>query len=237
MITKTLSHFKSALSLKTLGVAVLLTAGFAQISMAEDHKDAQSKSHIGQKAEAEILNNSGDVIGKAKFIQGAEGVLVKVKVSGLPAGKRGMHFHEVGTCEDHDHFKMAKGHIMPSGRPHGYLNTDGGPHEGNLPNLIVHEDGTAHVELYTELVSVKGWNNLPALLDDNGSTLMIHENEDDHISQPIGGSGGRIACGVIHKVDAKKAKGDSKHGKDHSKDHGKAHEHQHDHGHDHGHDH
>ena len=38
---------------------------------------------------------------------------------------------------------------------------------------------------------------MPTLLDDDGSSVVIHENPDDHVTQPIGGSGGRIACGII----------------------------------------
>jgi Cu-Zn family superoxide dismutase len=35
------------------------------------------------------------------------------------------------------------------------------------------------------------------LLDEDGSAFIIHENADDHMTQPIGGAAGRIACGVI----------------------------------------
>ena len=35
------------------------------------------------------------------------------------------------------------------------------------------------------------------LKDADGSALVIHANPDDHMSQPIGGAGARIACGVI----------------------------------------
>jgi len=152
--------------------------------------------HIGKKYYSTIINNQGKNIGEANYTQGNKGVLLEIKLDGLPAGKHGMHFHEVGTCADHDHFKMAKGHIMPTNKPHGYLHHEG-PHEGNLPNLIVHENGSVHVELYTELVSISGHNDKAALLDANGSALMIHLNEDDHKTQPIGGAGARIACGVI----------------------------------------
>lgn len=160
---------------------------------------AQAESHIGGQAHSNLINNAGEKIGMAHYTQGNKGVLIDIQVKDLPEGKHGMHFHEVGTCEDHDHFKMAKGHIMPTGKPHGYLHPEG-PHEGNLPNLVVHKDGTAHVELYTELVSVNGHGDKAALLDENGSTLMIHINEDDHKTQPIGGSGARIACGVIEAI-------------------------------------
>ena len=58
-------------------------------------------------------------------------------------------------------------------------------------------DGTVEVELYSQLVSLtEGRANL---LDADGSSLIIHENPDDHTSQPIGGAGGRIACAVIAK--------------------------------------
>ena len=35
------------------------------------------------------------------------------------------------------------------------------------------------------------------LLDEDASALVIHANPDDHMSQPVGGAGGRVACGVI----------------------------------------
>ena len=77
---------------------------------------------------------------------------------------------------------------------HGLLNPDG-PEPGDLPNLFVGADGVGEMEAFSTFVSlVDGPNNL---LDADGSTLMIHEYPDDHVSQPIGGSGPRIACGLI----------------------------------------
>lgn len=159
-----------------------------------------SYASIGEKASSDLINNQGDVIGTALYTQGNEGVLIEITIDDLPVGKHGMHFHEKGTCEDLDAFKMAQGHIMPTNKPHGYLNPEG-PHEGNLPNLIINEHGKAHLELYTELVSLNGRDDKPALLDEDGSTLMVHINEDDHMTQPIGGAGARIACGVIKTVE------------------------------------
>lgn len=146
-------------------------------------------------AVATMINRSGAEIGSAALYQGTDGLIIRLAVNGLAPGVHGMHFHAIGTCEDAaDGFKATGGHVMPLGKPHGYMNP-GGPHAGNLPNLIVAADGTANVELHTHLVSL---TEDPAnLLDADGSTLIIHENEDDHITQPIGGAGGRIACGVI----------------------------------------
>ena len=38
------------------------------------------------------------------------------------------------------------------------------------------------------------------LLDENGSSFMIHAGADDHTSQPIGGAGDRIACGALEAI-------------------------------------
>jgi Cu-Zn family superoxide dismutase len=38
---------------------------------------------------------------------------------------------------------------------------------------------------------------LAALRDADGSAVVIHANPDDHMAQPIGGAGPRVACAVI----------------------------------------
>ncbi len=146
--------------------------------------------------ETKIVGKSGEEIGTLKITQGTEGVVINIKAENLPAGFHGMHFHAAAQCDHAGGFKSAKGHVDPHKKPHGFLNEEG-PHEGNLPNLIVAKDGTVEVELYSQLVSLtEGHANL---LDADGSSLIIHENPDDHTSQPIGGAGGRIACAVIAK--------------------------------------
>lgn len=153
-------------------------------------------AYAADSFEAEIVSKSGDVIGSLQLRQGSQGVVINIKAENLPAGYHGMHFHAVAACDHEGGFKSAKGHVDPDKKPHGFLNAEG-PHEGNLPNLIVRDDGTVEVEMYSSLVSLtEGRANL---LDEDGSSLIIHENIDDHTSQPIGGAGGRIACAVIAK--------------------------------------
>ena len=148
------------------------------------------------KAAADLLDVEGSVIGKATFEQTPHGVLMYIEAAGLPPGGHGIHLHTVGTCTPD--FSAAKGHINPEGVKHGLRNPEG-PDNGNLPNLYVAADGSAQAEFFTTLVSVAA-GELPALLDEDGSTVIIHEQLDDHMSQPIGGAGGRISCGVIREM-------------------------------------
>ena len=152
-------------------------------------------------AAAKMVNTDGKVIGEATFEQAPGGVLLFVKVAGLPPGPHGIHLHSVGGCAPD--FKAAKGHINPHKRAHGLRNPDG-PDNGDLPNLYVAADGTGMAEFYTTLVSVADGKRAPALLDADGSAVIIHANPDDHMTQPIGGAGGRIACGVVEKKAAAK---------------------------------
>ena len=157
---------------------------------------APTLASAADKAAADIVNTDGAVIGKATFEQMRTGVLMSVDVAGLPPGGHGIHLHAVGACTPN--FKAATGHINPHKAMHGLRNPEG-PDNGDLPNLFAATDGTAKAEFFTTLVSVSG-GEMPALLDADGSAVIIHENPDDHMTQPIGGSGGRIGCGVIGKM-------------------------------------
>ena len=146
------------------------------------------------KASAELTDKNGKVIGEAHLEQSPHGVLLHVKVSGLTPGKHGLHLHSHGECDPATGFKSAKGHVGKAEGAHGLMNPEG-PEPGDLPNIFVGADGTGEMEAFTAAVSLaSGENNL---LDADGSTFIIHEGADDHITQPIGGAGGRVACGLI----------------------------------------
>ena len=173
----------------TLLIAFLL-ATFSSLVAADETKPAGM---------AHFINPAGDMIGEAKLWQGSYGVLIYVELSGLSAGKHAIHIHSVGTCEPD--FKASKGHINISGAQHGLLNPDG-PDNGDLPNIYANADGSVQAELYTTSVYFKGMMGQPgdsiaALMDEDGSALVVHAMGDDHVTQPIGGAGGRVACGVI----------------------------------------
>lgn len=157
---------------------------------------ATTTAHTGGGAKAKLIDAAGAEIGVAHLTQGPSGVLIHVKVSGLKPGAHGLHLHTLGVCETGEGFKTAKGHVGTVEGGHGLLNPKG-PEPGDLPNIFVGADGKGEMEAFTSLVSLS--DGAHPLLDQDGSSFIIHENADDHLTQPIGGAGGRVACGIIEK--------------------------------------
>ena len=150
-----------------------------------------------ERASARILDRQGAELGTATLVEGPHGVLIHIVAKGLPPGPKAIHIHSVGTCADGAQgFVASKGHLNPAAKPHGLMNPDG-PDAGDLPNLFVHADGSVEAEFFTTLASLSGAGGRANILDADGAALVIHENRDDHASQPIGGAGGRFFCGVI----------------------------------------
>lgn len=180
----------------TLGAAALaLAAGCASLQAA-NASESPFAGDLGQPgAVASFVSPEGEAMGSAELYESALGVLIRVNVTGLDKGWYSFHIHEKGSCAD-GHM-AAGGHLNPSGAQHGYL-APGGAHAGDLPNIHSHYR-IARAEFFTEMVSLTGAYGRPNLLDEDGSTFMIHEGPDDHASQPTGGGGGRIACAVIER--------------------------------------
>ena len=145
-------------------------------------------------ARADMKNAKGEVIGTAVFMQMPDSVTIDLTISGLTPGKHGIHIHEFGKCDAPD-FKTAGGHFNPTGKHHGVNNPKGGPHAGDLPNLVVGADGKVDVRLVAKGVSLIPGPN--SLLKPGGTSLVIHAGPDDEMSDPAGNSGARVACGVI----------------------------------------
>ena len=182
---------------KAIAVSGLVALVAAACGSVGGPVDYSADGNEGTQASADVMTPDGSQIGTVQFHQGATGVLLRVDVSGLTPGAHGIHLHGVGSCSPD--FGAAGGHINPEEGVHGLLNLDrsaDGQDSGDLPNLYVAADGTARAEFFTTLVTVAG-GTMPKLLDNDGSTVVIHENPDDHEAQPIGGAGGRVGCGII----------------------------------------
>jgi Cu-Zn family superoxide dismutase len=151
---------------------------------------------------ATLRDASGRDVGSAEFRSADKGLAVRIRVSGLSAGSHGVHIHAIGTCDAATTvaFSSAGGHFNPTSKQHGRLNP-AGHHAGDLPNIVV--DGSGNGTLDTSAESLALTEGLAAILDADGSAVIVHANQDDERTDAgpsgPGNSGARVACGVIRR--------------------------------------
>ena len=144
-----------------------------------------------QKAEAKLESRSGsNVTGTVTFTKEGNGIRVVAKVKGLTPGKHGFHIHEFGDCSAPDG-TSAGGHFNPKSMQHS------GPdspqrHEGDMGNITADASGNAELEYTDPMMTFEGENSII------GKSVIVHEKEDDLVTQPTGNAGARVACGVIN---------------------------------------
>lgn len=156
--------------------------------------------HAAPAAQAKLMDATGEQIGVANFVEKTGGsVRIEVNAHGLTGGNHGMHIHAIGSCVlgSTPVFASAGPHFNPGSKQHG-TNNPAGPHAGDLLNLPVKENGNVAETMNNDLITLRdGEPN--SVFDADGSALVIHAGPDDYVTNPTGGSGVRIACGVIEK--------------------------------------
>ena len=146
---------------------------------------------------ADVVNASGYTIGTVTLEHSDDGVELEFDVTSLPEGTSAIHFHETGACDTPD-FMSAGGHFNPSGVMHGHDSATG-PHAGDMRNIEIPQSGVLKTSVSHTHATLMGHDDMPGLLDTDGSALIIHAEADDYESQPSGAAGARIACAVISR--------------------------------------
>lgn len=172
--------------MKALSAGLALAAGVTMAGLPLDAVHAQAPS-----LSVPFTGNQGSEVGTVTLRGGDDGTVLRVQINPgyLTPGWHGIHFHAVGDCSDPAKFEASKAHVNHHQDKHGLLNPEG-PDDGDLPNIYAAADGSVNAELYIE-------EELSDFRDRDGSALVIHANEDDHMSQPIGNAGARVACAAI----------------------------------------
>ena len=142
---------------------------------------------------AVVRDASGRDLGTLTFSDTNGGIAVSGSLSGLAPGEHGLHLHMTGRC-DPPAFESAGSHWNPTNRQHGSQNAEG-PHLGDLPNVSVGSDSSATVQGVTPGGTLRGATDM--LLDQDGAAVIVHTGPDDHRTNPSGGSGAPVACGVL----------------------------------------
>lgn len=126
-----------------------------------------------------------EIKGTLQLYTHCDGVLVVVKVEGLPEMATNffaLHIHEGDSCCG-DGFPETGVHYNPQKLPHPR-------HPGDLPPLLACK-GKAYLSVVTNRFRIQ---------EIIGKTVIIHSGPDDFTTQPAGNAGEKIACGVIRRI-------------------------------------
>lgn len=149
-----------------------------------------------------MKNNAGEDIGTIQLTETNAGVMLNLQLTGLtPNGLQAFHVHETADCSPLESFTNAGGHYNPEHKAHGMEHPEG-QHAGDMPNLSPNEEGVLNaniLNMHVTLLDNTQDGHRFTLFDADGSSLVIHAGADDHMSQPSGAAGARIACGEIKK--------------------------------------
>jgi superoxide dismutase, Cu-Zn family len=197
---------------KARSVAVLGIVGAAVIATVTTASVAQTDTSSHRVATAQVRNVNGAALGTINFFSdGAGKILVSGRVTGLTPGFHGFHVHAVGICDPR--FVDPNGVVVPFGSAGPHLDdaaSGHGNHDGDLPLLLVSQDGT------TQTTSATDRLNAALLFDADRSAIIIHAAPDNYAHIPTrytaggvpgpdaatlatGDAGGRFACGVLNR--------------------------------------
>ncbi len=134
--------------------------------------------------------------------EGIKKVYVQMEVNGLKDGKHAVHIHETANCQP---CGAAKGHHDPG--PFGKSTPDAPDfnhpyHMGDLVNITV-VNGVGKLHAVTTRVALS--DGRLSVFDEDGSSFIIHTNEDLYCDQdselnPGCAGGARDACGIIQPI-------------------------------------
>lgn len=145
------------------------------------------------KATAPLLDANGAKRGTAILTENGGGLKLEVHAEGLASGTYGIHLHMVGKCEG-PKFESAGSHWNPLSKHHG-LENPLGAHQGDLPNIeAISGTPTDYTRTIEGATLSKG---AMAVLDADGTSIVIHAKPDDYKTDPSGNSGDRVICGIF----------------------------------------
>jgi Cu-Zn family superoxide dismutase len=122
-------------------------------------------------------------------------VTFEATITGLTEGTHAIHLHEKSDCTAEDGTSTG-GHWNPTFENHGAWGAEEGFHRGDIGNFIANAEGNGVVEFSTDLWCLDCDNPEKNIL---GKAVIVHQGEDDLVSQPSGAAGARISCaGIIY---------------------------------------
>ena len=194
--TTSARRFRRSSTFVALSAAALLAASCGtgedspaaqgEVTPQSDTSTEVADSDEGEQfAIADLVTPEGEPRGTVEFAEVGGGTMVTAKAMDLPPGFHGLHIHRGAACSGTTEmpFADADGHFDIAGCPHP-------AHAGDLPPLLADSRGRAWCALFTDRFTVE---------EVVGRTVIVHAEADDFTTQPSGGAGTMIACGIIRR--------------------------------------
>ena len=188
--------------LKLIALAVTL---FFATACKKDKKEAEQiiETEIEEVVEGTKTDKTITVIMSPKSDSNVTGTVIfndedgqvtmEGKLSGLTEGVHAIHLHEKADCSSPDG-KSSGGHWNPAGQPHGAWGAESGFHKGDIGNMTANAEGNAEISLTTDQWCIGCGDDTKNII---GKAVIVHQGEDDLISQPSGAAGARVSCAGI----------------------------------------
>ena len=139
--------------------------------------------------EAEPKSDS-NVIGTITFSEDGDQVPMNAVFTGLTPGSHAIHLHEFSDCSSPDG-KSTVGHWNPTFEDHGAWGNETGFHRGDIGNFEANENGEATISFETNLWCINCDDETKNIV---GKAVIVHQGQDDFVSQPSGAAGSRVSC-------------------------------------------
>ena len=139
--------------------------------------------------EAEPKSDS-NVTGTITFSEDGDQVLMNAVFTGLTPGSHAIHLHEFSDCSSPDG-KSTGGHWNPTFEDHGAWGNETGFHRGDIGNFEANENGEATISFETNLWCINCDDETKNIV---GKAVIVHQGQDDFVSQPSGAAGSRVSC-------------------------------------------
>ncbi|PKA83875.1 Cu-Zn family superoxide dismutase [Ulvibacter sp. MAR_2010_11] len=190
---------KIALSIMALSLILLVGCKDDKKKMEEDDvtstevvEETKKETPKGMTITMESKSES-NATGSVAFKEVNGTVAMEATLEGLTPGVHAIHIHEKADCSAADGTSTG-GHWNPTFAQHGKWGATEGYHRGDIGNFKVGEDGKGFISMQTNEWCIGCDDETKNIV---GKAIIVHQGEDDFVTQPTGDAGGRVSCGGI----------------------------------------
>jgi len=183
------------ITLSFLGLCLTLAISCESAPQKKKNTEKNQPAAVKEKTLRISLNakSGSETNGEVTFIEKEGKVTMMAHINGLVPGMHAIHMHEKADCSSDDG-KSSGGHWNPTFENHGAWGNESGYHRGDIGNFSADDSGHGMITFATDLWCLGCEDITKNIL---GKAIIVHQGEDDLVSQPSGAAGARVSCAGI----------------------------------------